>query len=184
MLNINFNPFPVLSTELLALRQISTIDESEIFTLRSNERVMTFIDRPRAESTDDAKQFIQKINDALANNDGITWAITLKNDLKLIGTIGYWRILKEHYRAEIGYLLHPDYQRKGIMQEALTAVLDYGFKTMKLHSVEANVNPGNVASQKLLERNKFIREAYFKENFYYNGKFLDSVVYSLLTPFS
>src|SRR6185503_7077762 len=130
-----------------------------------------------AESIEDAAQFIQKINDSLTNNDGISWAITLKTDLKLIGTIGYWRIIKEHYRAEIGYLLHPDQQGKGIMQEALTAVLEYGFMVMKLHSVEANVNPGNVASMKLLERNNFNREGFFKESFYYNGKFLDSAVY-------
>ncbi len=69
------------------------------------------------------------------------------------------------------------------MQEAILTILDYGFKIMKLHSVEANVNPNNAASIKLLERNNFIREAYHKENYYYNGKFLDSAIYSLLTPY-
>jgi [ribosomal protein S5]-alanine N-acetyltransferase len=182
MLQINFNTFPLLSTEKLVLRQTISNDESELFALRSDKRVMKYIDRPLAESIADATEMIQKINEDLNNNAGITWAITLKSDLKLIGTIGYWRIFKEHYRAEIGYLLHPDHQGKGIMQEALTAVLDYGFTVMKLHSVEANINPDNAASMKLLERNKFIKEAYFKENFYYNGKFLDSVIYSLLTP--
>ena len=60
---------------------------------------------------------------------------------------------KESYRAELGYALHPDYHGKGIMQETMKEVLDYGFKIMKLHSVEANVNPENAASIKLLERN-------------------------------
>ena len=87
---------------------------------------------------------------------------------------------KEHYRAEIGYLLHPDYQQKGIMDEALKAVIKYGFETMQLHSIEANVNPANAASMKLLEKNGFVKEAYFKENYFYNGQFLDSVIYSLL----
>lgn len=182
MLNINFNPFPQLSTERLRLRQINSADANEIFILRSDERVMKFIDRPRTKSVDDALQLIQKIEDALTNNDGINWAITLKNDSKLIGTIGYWRIIKEHYRAEIGYLLDPDYYGKGIMQEAFTAIIDYGFIFMRLHSIEANVNPDNAASIKLLERNKFIREAYLKENLYYSGKFLDSAIYSLLNP--
>ena len=180
MLNTNFNPFPELSTERLRLRQINNEDANEIFILRSDERVMNFIDRPRAQSVFDALQFIQKVNDALTTNDGINWGITLKNDLKLIGTIGFWRIIKEHYRAEIGYMLHPDYHRKGIMQEAFTAIIDYGFIIMGLHSVEANVNPDNAASIKLLERNKFTREAYMKENLFYDGKFLDSAIYSLL----
>jgi len=67
------------------------------------------------------------------------------------------------------------------MQEAFSEVVNYGFKVMKLHSIEANVNPANEASIKLLEKNNFIREAYYEENYYYNGKFLDTAIYSLLT---
>ena len=68
------------------------------------------------------------------------------------------------------------------MQEAVAAVLSYGFSAIKLHSVEANINPANVASKKLLEKNGFVQEAYFKENFYYNGRFMDAPIYALLTP--
>ncbi len=68
------------------------------------------------------------------------------------------------------------------MSEALKAVLDYGFNTMGLHSVEAIASPLNNASIKILERNGFVREAYFKENFLWEGQYLDSVVYSLLAP--
>jgi ribosomal-protein-alanine N-acetyltransferase len=99
-----------------------------------------------------------------------------------MGTIGFWRIQKEHYRAEIGYLLHPSWQGKGIMREALKAVLDYGFQAMKLHSVEAHVNPSNASSIGLLEKCGFVREAYYRENYFYNGQFMDSAVYSLLAP--
>ncbi len=67
------------------------------------------------------------------------------------------------------------------MQEALNVVLDYGFNIMRLHSVEADVNPMNIASIKILEKNNFVREAHFRENYYYSGKFLDSYVYSLLS---
>ncbi len=68
------------------------------------------------------------------------------------------------------------------MQEALTEVLDYGFQVLKLHSVEGNVNPANDASIKLMERNGFAKEAYFKDHYFYNGKFMDTAIYSLLTP--
>jgi ribosomal-protein-alanine N-acetyltransferase len=182
MLEVNFSPFPELQTGRLVLRQITEEDADAIFFLRSDKNVMQYIDRPPAASVDDALELIKKIKDALAQNEGITWAVTLKGDNTLIGTIGYWRIEKEHHRAEIGYLLHPDQQGKGIMQEALSAVIDHGFKVMALHSIEANVNPGNTASIKLLERNKFLREAWFRENYYYNGRFLDSFIYSLITP--
>jgi len=181
MLTTNFTPFPILSTERLVLRQINKSDANEVFSLRSDKEVMRYIDRPLAASIDDAFELIQKINDLLGAGDGITWAITLKESPALTGTIGFWRMEKEHYRAEIGYLLHPALQGKGIMQEALTAVLSYGFQIMKLHSVIANVNPDNSASIKLLERNNFIREGYFKESYFYDGNFLDSAIYSLLT---
>lgn len=145
--------------------------------------MLQFLDRNPAKSLDEAAQWLQTINEAIENDQYIAWAITLKNESKLIGTITFWNVKKEHYRAEIGYALHTNYQGVGLMQEAVSAVLEYGFKIMKLHSVEANVNPANEASIKLLERNNFVREAYHKENYYYNGKFLDSAIYSLLTPF-
>jgi ribosomal-protein-alanine N-acetyltransferase len=79
-------------------------------------------------------------------------------------------------------MLHPDFWRKGIMKEAVLAAIDYGFNTMKLHSIEAHINPANAASAAVLEATGFVREAYFKEDFYYKGKFTDSAIYSLLTP--
>jgi RimJ/RimL family protein N-acetyltransferase len=180
MQNISFTPFPFIRTQSLLLRQIKHSDLNEIFFLRSDERVMKYLDRPKAKTTADAYEFIQKIIESEKSNEGVTWGITIKNEFKLIGTIGFWRIRKEHYRAEVGYILHPDYWGKGIMQEALTEVINYGFKVMKLHSIEADVNPENTASIKLLEKNGFTREAYYKENYFFNGKFVDTVIYSLL----
>ncbi len=142
---------------------------------------MQYLDRNPLKSGEEAIQLIQKITDSLNNNDGITWAITLKNNPELIGTIGFWKSDKENHRAEIGYMLSPAHHQKGIMQEAIVSSLEYAFSVMNLHSVEANVNPANTASMRLLEKNNFVREAYFKENYYYDGQFLDSAIYSLLT---
>ncbi len=180
MLNLNFNPFPVLETERLVLRNVTPEDVNEIFLLRSDKLVMKYLDRPSAKSENEALDFIKMINVQEKNNEGVTWAITLKGIKKLAGTICYWNFQKEHYRAEIGYLLLPDYWGKGIMQEAFSPVINFGFNVMNLHSIEANVNPANAASIKLLERNNFVREAYFKENYFFDGKFLDSAIYSLV----
>ena len=181
MLYLNFNKFPIINTDRLLLRQVDKTDVNEIFFLRSDERIMKYLDKTPAKDLDDAYKFIQIISDEEKNNASVTWAITLKGNPKMLGTICFWNIQKEHDRAELGYILHPEYWRKGLMQEAITEVLEYGFKVMKLHSVEAHVNPNNIASIKLLKKNGFIREAYFKENYFYNGKFLDTAVYSLLT---
>lgn len=178
MLTLNFAPFPCISTERLFLRQVEKNDVSEIFFLRSNPKVLKYLDRAPASTHEEALEFIEKIIDLEKNNEAVTWAITLRNNLKLIGTICYWNIQKEHYRAELGYVLHPDFHGKGVMQEAIKEVVKFGFQIMKLHSIEANTNPNNRSSIKLLERNGFIREGYFRENYFYNGKFLNSVIYS------
>jgi len=153
-----------------------------MFFLRSDREMLQFLDRDPARSIDEARQWIHTINEGIDNNQQIAWAITLKNDSKLIGTITFWNVQKEHYRAEIGYALHTEFQGQGLMREAMTSVLEYGFNTLNLHSVEANVNPGNKRSIQLLEKNGFVREAYHRENYYYNGHFLDSAIYSLIKP--
>ncbi|GAB3935877.1 GNAT family N-acetyltransferase [Larkinella terrae] len=182
MLDVNFEPFPTLSTDRLILRQFKTADSSDLFVLRSNPEIMRFIPRPLARSVQDASLLIQSFNEGIRANEMITWAIALRNSAEVIGTIGFVRMNKANYRAEVGYLLRADYQGTGFMREALTAVVNYGFRTLKLHSIEAVVDPENRASAKLLERCGFEKEGHFKENKYFNGRFYDSVFYSRWTP--
>ena len=105
METINLTPFPNLSTERLTLRQLNLQDDNEIFFLRSDERVLKYLVIPKANSIEEARAFIHKIN-----NGSAYWAICLKNETKLIGTICFWNISKEENKAEIGYVLHPGYQ--------------------------------------------------------------------------
>lgn len=176
MVHLNFSPFPVLETERLLLRQIFIADAEDIFLLRTNEAAMKYIHKPKLNTIEDAIELINKMNDP----DRMPWGMTLKTANKIIGTIGFHRIEKEHYRAEIGYMLDPEYWNTGLMSEAIPKVIDFGFNEMKLHSIEAIINPGNTVSRKILQKFSFIKEAYFKENFYFEGEFLDSEVYSLL----
>ena len=182
MLEVNSDPFPTLFTERLVLRQMNHDDADEVYFLRSDDEMLKYVGRPKATSVDEIIKWIEMVNDSIFKNEGINWAISLKEDPKLIGIISFWRIDKQHYRAEAGYVLHPNYQKKGIMDEALKAILHYGFHALKLHSVEANIDPENTASKLLLERNGFVREAYYKENYFFQDKFWDSAIYSLLTP--
>jgi len=181
MITLNFNPFPVLETERLILRNITKEDVNEMFVLRSTPDIMKYIARPLHKNIEETDAFIKNIHANIESQDFINWAIALKSDNKLIGTIGFYRMQKEHDRAEVGYMLHTDFHKKGIMQEALTAVIKYGFQQMNLHSIEAVIDPRNKASENILTRNNFIKEAHFKENYFFEGDYLDSVHYSLLT---
>ena len=183
MLTPTFSPFPVINTSRLLLRQITLADAPAVQRLRSNKEVMQYINRPLTLSVQEAENWIKVIIEALENNNGITWCICLKESpSEHVGSIGLWRIEKENYRAEIGYMLEPSLQGKGLMYEAIKAVLHYGFHGLKLHSIEAQIDPRNAASAALLKKAGFEQEAYFKENYYLRGRFADTAVYSLLTP--
>jgi len=141
---------------------------------------MYYIPRPLAQNMQDALDHIAKIDTGINTNESINWAITLTGEDKLLGIICFVRISKEHFRSEIGYMLHPDMHNKGIMNEAIKKVIEYGFNEMKLHSIEAVIDAENTSSIKLAERNNFVKEGHFKERDFYHGKFNDIVVYSLL----
>ncbi|HQW84468.1 MAG TPA: GNAT family N-acetyltransferase [Ferruginibacter sp.] len=181
MLEPNFSPFPELETTRLLLRCVEITDAAKVFELRSMDKTMQYIDREKLVSIDEAEVLIKKILETLENKEGINWCIAFKEEPQnLIGTIGFWRLIKQHFRAEVGYMLHPNYWKKGIMKEAIKAIIEYGFNKMNIHSIEAHINPENIASSTLLESTGFIREAYFKEDFYCKGEFQDTAIYSLL----
>ena len=88
--------------------------EKRSFFFVQIKKVLQFLDRDPAQSIDEARQWIRTINEGIDGNQYIAWAIALKNDPGLIGTITFWNIKKEHYRAEIGYALHPRFQGRGL----------------------------------------------------------------------
>ena len=180
MLEFNFSPFPTIETERLLLRRITNDDVNEIFELRSNPETMKYIPRPLVKTTEDALEHIAMIDEKITTNIGINWGISLKDNPKLLGIIGFYRMQPENYRAEIGYMLSPDFHGKGIIPEAVNKLIRYGFDDLKLHSIEAVIDPENFASEKVLQKCNFVKEAHFKESEFYEGRFLDKVVYSLL----
>jgi ribosomal-protein-alanine N-acetyltransferase len=177
---LQFDPFPVLTTERLVLRSFLPKDAQALLDMRTNDRVMKYLGRDKMKDLGEAISFIQKVKDDAENGKSIEWALTLKGADILIGKLGFWRIILQHQRAELGYNLTPNYFGKGIMSEAVTAVLQYGFEKMKLHSVEANLDPKNRKSVQLLSRNGFVKEGHFKESYFYGGSFSDTGSYSLL----
>jgi [ribosomal protein S5]-alanine N-acetyltransferase len=173
MNKMNFTPFPNLTTKRLALRQVKAEDENEMYILKSDKRIIKYVGY-EAKTFEESRQYIHRINGDITKNECILWGIALKNKDKLIGTICFWNISEEDSRAEIGYELMPEYQGKGIMQEAAGAVIKYGFENMKLHSITAFPNPSNLKSVKLLERNNFIKGASFE-----NEACFEQVTYTL-----
>ena len=181
MLQLNFSPFPELKTKRLLLRKLDKTDAKEKFFLRSNEDVLRYLGREPTATITEAEEFIGKINKGIDENEAILWGIALlENPSVVIGTICLWNIQKENLRAEIGYMLHPDFWGKGIMTEAINCVNDYGFTVLELHSLEGVTTPANIASAVVLEKAGYVKEGHLKECFYFRGKFSDRIIYSKL----
>jgi ribosomal-protein-alanine N-acetyltransferase len=155
MNEICFTPFPYLHTRHFILRPLEMDDANEIFDLRSNDSVNEFLDRPKANTIDDAYRFIQKISEGIDKGQSILWVVSSESNPKLLGTICLWKISWENAQAEIGYEVLPVNQGKGIMQEVIPKIIEYGFDVMKLRSIMAELSPRNVKSVKLLEKYNF-----------------------------
>lgn len=174
---MNFTPFPNLATERLILRQITSEDLNEFFILKSDERLLKNYGA-KAKTYDEARQFLHKLNDGISRNESIVWGIALKDDNELIGSICFWNISEKQSKAEIGYELMLNWQGKGIMQEAIKVVMDYGFHSMKLQLIEALLNSNHLKSVKLLEISNFVRGANFTETDPSDGKIMQMVIYT------
>src|SRR4051812_27929882 len=155
MLNRSFTPFPILATERLTLRQLVINDEQEIFTLRSDNEINKYLDRQVSNTIDDARNFINKINENINKNESLYWAITLSDRKILVGTICLFGFSDENGKCEIGYELLTNFQGQGIMKEAVEKVIDYAFNTIKVKKIEASLHSDNVSSIKLLEKFSF-----------------------------
>ena len=154
-INMKANEFPDINTKRLLLRRLVESDWEMISYLRSDKEVNKFVKRPSAESKGEALEFINKINNAIDKQESFYWTIAEKNSNQMIGSICLWNFSKDRKTAEVGYDLSPKFQGKGIMNESLKSILEFGFNNLNLDLIEAYTHKRNVNSKKLLERNRF-----------------------------
>ncbi|GAB4209538.1 MAG: GNAT family protein [Roseiflexaceae bacterium] len=177
-----FTTFPVLETERLVLRALTLDDADAMFASRSDPQVIRYFGTLPMTAHEQAAEQIERVLTDYREQNGIRWAITRRGDDYMIGSCGFWRLVKPHFRAELGYDLLPQWWGQGIMTEAIMAVLRFAFTTMGLHSIEAQIHPDNIASRRVLEKLGFVQEGYFRENYYdvVEERFTDTAVFSLL----
>jgi [ribosomal protein S5]-alanine N-acetyltransferase len=155
MTNINFKPFPVLTTENLTLRQPSTDDQRDVLALRSDQEINKYLGREPSKTIEDAINFINKVNENIEKNNSIYWVITFAKTKEFVGTICLFNFSHEKNSCEIGYELMTKFQRQGIMQEATKKIIDFAFHTMQFQKIVAFTHNDNQHSTKLLEKFDF-----------------------------
>lgn len=172
--------FPVMETERLRLRKIEVQDAENMLTYLQDPDVMEYYGLPPFVSTEQVLDEIAWYNKIFTQQTGIRWGITLKDEDKIIGSLGFLNWVPMHHRVDIGYELNQEYWGKGIASEALQAVLAYGFETMELERVQALIEPANLASIHLVEKHGFLREGLLRNYEFGNGKFDDLLMYAIL----
>lgn len=174
-----FSKFPVLETERLRLRELRYEDGPDICAY-FNEDVARYYDWWPA-TVADGRGFVRYFRHGYQEELSIRWAITLKPSDKIIGSCGF----SDFYRfslCELGYELAKEYWGKGIMKEALQAIIPFGFNEIGIHRIQASVFPENQASIRLLETLGFQKEGLLREFLYvkHRNQWEDCVLLALL----
>lgn len=147
---------PFLKSDRLELRQLVLEDAPTVLFLRSDPQVNQYIQRDPLQNMEDAEAFINKILRLFKEKKSLFWAICLKESHEMIGSICLWNFSEDYKKTEVGYDLNPAHHGKGIMSEALQAIIKYGFNTLQVTSIEAYTERENVGSQRLLKKNQFV----------------------------
>jgi len=179
-LDTAFANFPSLITNRLSLRQIQPTDAEAFFTIKSDLEVTRCYGQEPHQSIDDTRAWIQRIQALYDRREDLFWCLTLKGEGTVVGACTFWNFGPGFHCAEIGYELHRAYWRQGIMTEAISAVLTYGFTELGLHRIEANPLAGNTASKKLLLKLGFTCEGNLRQRHFFRGHFEDQLYFGLL----
>jgi len=175
-----FTRFPLLITNRLRLRQIQSTDAEAFFAVKSDLEVTSSYGQEPHQSLNDTRAWIQRLRASYDKRDSIFWCINLKGEDSVIGSCCFWNFCPGFHCAEIGYELHRAYWRRGIMAEAVSAILTYGFTELGLHRIEANPLARNTASRSLLLKLGFTYEGDLRQRVFFRGHFEDQHYFGLL----
>lgn len=171
---------PTLVTERLCIRAIDAADAPALFEIFSDPEVTRYWSSPPLPDLAAARALADDIAECVRTRTLLQWGITRRGETRVVGTCTLAAWNQQHRRAEIGFALHRGEWGQGLIAEAGTAVLAFGFDALDLHRIEADVDPRNAASIRLLERWGFQREGLLRERYLQSGELQDALFLGLL----
>ena len=166
-----FSHMPELLTERLTLRKLMAADAADMYAYASRAEVtryLTWYPHPDRAYT---RQYLEYLGRRYAMGMFYDWAVIYEPDCRMVGTCGFTSFNCPADSAEIGYVLNPAYQGRGLATEAVRRVLAFGFEELSLHRIEAHFIRGNDASLRLMERVGMIFEGYARESMKIKGRY-------------
>lgn len=171
---------PTLRGRRIVLRWLTENDLDALFEIFGDPRVARFIGIPRLRDLDDARELLRDIENHFRQGDLLQWGVALAADDKVVGTCTLADLDRTNRRAEVGFVLGSAYWKRGLMSEALPLLVDHAFGVLDLHRLEADVDPRNEPSLRLLEKLGFRREGFFRERHRVDDEWQDAVMLGLL----
>ncbi len=175
-----FANIPTLKTERLTLRPMRTSDAYDMYEYACRDDVTEYLLWSPHPSVGATHEYLAYIQERYKRGEFFDWAVTLSDSGKMIGTVGFTRIDTQHNVGEIGYVLNPEYHRRGYGSEAAARVLEFGFSTLNLHRLEARFMMGNTASLHLMEKLGMTFEGYRRDSMLVKGKYRTIGICSIL----
>jgi ribosomal-protein-alanine N-acetyltransferase len=173
-------PYIQIDDELL-LRDIRLSDAPEYYHYINHPMVKKYIpDSCIPNSAIEAQKDLGFFRSLHEKRKSVFWAISQKNSGKMIGACGFEKWNRFHKRLEIAYDINPEYWRQHVATRSISAIIDYGFKEMKVERVEAFLEPSNIPSAGLLHKLGFIKEASLRKYRFFKGKHIDVDLYSIV----
>jgi [ribosomal protein S5]-alanine N-acetyltransferase len=147
-----YGNLPRIETKRLILRKITKEDVPSVFAYASNSLVSQYVMWNTHKSLADSAAFVTYVLNQYHNGQVAPWAIELKENGEMIGTVDFVWWKPNHRSAEFGYVLSPLYWKQGIMTEAVKALIDFGFTKMDLNRIQARCYVENVASERIMQK--------------------------------
>ena len=175
-----FKNIPTVETERLTLRRIKISDAEDVFAYASRPETSKYLLWYPHEDIHYTKKYLKLIDKRYSQGAFYDWAVVDKESGKMIGTCGFTKIDAAHDRGEIGYVLNPDFHRKGLAPEAAEAVLRFGFEILGLHRIEVRFMIENTASRKVSEKIGMTFEGEERESMLVKGHYRTIGISSIL----
>ena len=171
---------PTLEAPRVRLRWLTADDVDGLFAIFSDELMMRYWSSTPMKARAEAEELLLRIQRQFADKSGFQWGVERKADGALLGTCTLFNIHRGNMRAELGYCLHSAHWGRGYMGEALATLIDHSFRALNLRRLEADVDPDNASSLRILDRMGFRREGLLRERWNVGGAIQDSVILGLL----
>jgi len=177
---IEGDELPTLEAPRVRLRWLAAGDVDALFDVFSDRVMMRYWSSPALTEHSEAEALLARIHQQFAEKFGFQWGIERKDDGRILGTCTLFHLDTRNMRAELGYCLASAYWKKGYMSEALTALIDHAFGVMTLRRLEADVDPRNENSMRILGKLGFSQEGLLRERWNVNGEIQDTAFLGLL----